>query len=63
MRLCCVLREGRTFLLHDADEAPPIMELTDAEDNPSVGIIVLERLTGTTDPVDGIVMYEEVCRR
>jgi hypothetical protein len=39
------------------------MELTDAEDNPSVGIIVLERLTGTADPVDGIVMYEEVCRR
>lgn len=61
MRCCFVFHHLGTTKIANIEtlEAPPIAELQD----PCLRRTrVFQRLTGTTDPVNGIVVYEEVER-
>lgn len=69
MHLCFISAHGHVSLAH-LDEAPPILELGEAiedDDGNSYPLDgpyrIMERLTPAAGPVDGIVVYEEVCRR
>ena len=59
MRCCFYFREGRIGLL-DMSDAPPTIEFDDPRRSHTTRI--LERVTRTADPVDGIVLYEETER-
>jgi hypothetical protein len=68
MRLCCVNSDLSVANL-ELLEAPPHLEISEWLSNPNIpGIVtgkrirILERLTGVTDPVNGIVFYQEVQR-
>ena len=69
MRICFVFSSGRLSLT-DLDEAPPVLEVGVAVQDEhgnyydSGNRMVLERLPAyeTIDPVDGIVIYEQVTR-
>jgi hypothetical protein len=70
VRLCFVFSSGGISLC-DYEEAPPIIELSEEVEDEhgnvyaTEGRRVLERLTliGHVDPVNGIIMYEEICGR
>jgi hypothetical protein len=61
VRLCCVIDGDRVMLL-DHTDAPPTIEFIDRSQSRYGITRVLERLTSTADPVNGIVMYEELPR-
>ena len=61
MRLCCAFADS-TISLVDLDEAPPHIELSCFSGSIRC-VHVLERLTNCySDPVHGIVFYEELVR-
>ena len=60
MRCCFVFRELSVGILELSD-APPTLEFRDPT-SIMPRTRVMERLTSVADPVNGIVLYEEVAR-